>query len=109
MRSYVEQTRRDVPDLDQAGIYSLEHTHLIATTVERAPSGVGVARMFVGFPLGNGRFGGDEVGIGEAQIIRPIGHPNRDTWVGRCTRQITMPERRDELIDAIAANIQLGA
>src|SRR5204863_499766 len=96
-------------------IHSLEQTHVIATSIRRAPSGIAIGEMHLGLPWGNGRFGGETVPRGEPSIIGPT-HPHLDDWRNRCRAmrmsrpiQMDVAPKPDDLIDAITANIGIGA
>jgi len=117
MRRYRERVAVDHPDLEETAINSLEQTRMIATSVERPPSGLAVSKIVVFVPVGGGNFGRDEIGLGSATICGPTPDAAWDTWMARCRAHLEVPQtvrmQRDhqpeELVATIAANIRLAA
>lgn len=117
MRAYNDRARADHSDLDGSALYFLQNTHMIAMTVEQAPSGGAVLSMFEYFPAEGGRFLGDEVETGAVRLIGPTPRRELEALLGRCRREMVMPRptplermtQPDHLVDALTANIRLAA
>ena len=117
MRQYREQVEAEHLDLEDPAVNSLEQTHMIATSVERAPSGLAISNIVVIAPVGDGNLERDEIEIGSATICGPTRDVAWDAWMERCQAGITLPqtvrmERDDqpeELVATIAANIRLAS